>query len=278
MFCAKCGNQLSDANAKFCNSCGAPVAAAVAMNVGTTPTPPAVPVVAAPGPSPAAPVATQKGKSSPWLKLILVVLAFFLVLGIAAAGVVTYLAYRVKHKIEEAKTEYGLDKLGKLAEKASGPSGTVQARDVWSLLSKQEVSEITGVVITDVHGDTSRCTYASATNEKVVEDTVTWEGGAMSFKMTLASMKVVGGGQGVVSVPGIGDEAAAISPGDATMRDFKSEAKKDPSGMLQGMTKLLGQPPLMFRKGDVYAAVGVSEAGDLDEAKKALAMKIASRL
>jgi hypothetical protein len=82
----------------------------------------------------------------------------------------------------------------------------------------------------------------------------------------------------VVSVPGIGDEAVAISPGDATMRDFKSEAKKDASGMLQGMTKLLGQPPLMFRKGDVYAAVGVSEAGDLDEAKKALAMKIASRL
>ena len=77
--------------------------------------------------------------------------------GIAAAGVVTYLAYRVKHKIEEAKTEYGLDKLGKLAEKASGSSGTVQARDVCSLLSKQEVSEITGVAITDA----TRCVSCS---------------------------------------------------------------------------------------------------------------------
>jgi hypothetical protein len=157
MFCATCGNQLSDANAKFCNSCGAPVAAAVAMDAGSTPTPSAAPAGAALGPSHAAPAATQKGKSSPWLNLILVVLAFFLVLGIAAAGVVTYLAYRVKHKIEEAKTEYGLDKLGKLAEKASGSSGTVQARDVCSLLSKQEVSEITGVAITDA----TRCVSCS---------------------------------------------------------------------------------------------------------------------
>ena len=96
--------------------------------------------------------------------------------------------------------------------------------------------------------------------------------------MTVASMKIVGGGQGLVSVPGIGDEAVAFSPGDAIMRDFKKEAKTDPTGMLSGMTKLMGQPPLMFRKGDSYAAVGVSEAPDLDEAKKTLAMKIASRL
>ncbi len=287
MFCAKCGNQLSDTSAKFCSSCGAPVAPAASADApSATPPPAATASGASPAASPLAtpmtgPAAAPSGKSAPWLKLILIVLALFLALGIAVAGVITYVAYRVKHKIEEATAEYGLDKPGKRAEKASGsgPSGaTVQARDVCSLLSKQEVSQITGVVITSVQGDTSRCTYASATNEKVVEDTVNWEGGEMGYKLMVASMKFSGGGQGLVSVPGIGDEAVAISPGNATMNDFKKEAKTDPTGMLQGMVKLMGQPPLMFRKGDVYAAVGVSEAHDLDEAKKALATKIASRI
>jgi len=269
MFCAKCGSPLSNANAKFCGSCGAPVGAPASA---------APPAASSPGASSGAPAAAAKQKSSPWIKLIVIVLAFFLVLGIGVAGVITYLAYRVKQKIVEAKTEYGLDKLEKLGDKTSGSSSPVQARDVCSLLSKQEVSEVTGVTITEASGDTSRCTYASATNDKVVEDSVTWEGGAMAFKMTLGSMKMVGGGQGVVKVPGIGDEAVAISPGDSTMRDFKKEAKTDPTGMLKGMTNVLGQAPLMFRKGDVYASVGVSEAPDLDEAKKELARKIASRL
>jgi hypothetical protein len=55
--------------------------------------------------------------------------------------------------------------------------------------------------------------------------------------------------------------------------------KNDKSGMLKGMSNIMGGAPLMFRKGDVMVTVTDLEAsGDTGDAKIAIAKKIASRL
>jgi zinc-ribbon domain len=95
-FCTKCGSPLA-ANAGFCTSCGTPVSAGVA-----TPQPP--PVTAAPAgmPPPAAeygqyPAAT-KG-SGGVVKIVLIVVAVVVGLGVLAAGAFGFMAWRVAHSI-----------------------------------------------------------------------------------------------------------------------------------------------------------------------------------
>lgn len=282
MFCTKCGAQVTGGAVKFCTSCGAPLPASPspaqpAAQAGGTTASPAQPVP--PATAPSAPAAGAK-PSSPWAKVLIAVLGIFVFLSIAVMGTCAYVGYRMKKKVEEAKAEYGLDKItGSSPNSSTSP---VAERDVCSLLSKDEVSEITGVAITDVHGSTSQCTYASATNPTVFQDNVTWQGGAMAYKMSVATVKFnAPGGQAIVKLSGIGDEGWTIGMQGKMKEDFDRDAKNDASGMLKAMTGLLGQAPLMFRKGDVMVSLGVSEvtaARDIDEAKKALATKIASRI
>jgi hypothetical protein len=210
--------------------------------------------------------------------VLIAVLGVFVFLSIAVMGTCAYVGYRMKKKVEEAKSEYGLDKIGSMVPNAQPGAGSpAQERDVCSLLSKDEVSEITGVTITKVSGSNSQCTYGSDTNPVVVQDTVNWQGGAMGFKMMVASMKMTSGGAPVIkSIPGIGDEAVTVTLPEDEKQDIKSSMKSAP--MLKDMMNLMGQFPLMFRKGDIGVQVGVSESRDPDEAKKALAEKIASRL
>lgn len=80
-FCSKCGAQLSP-DTQFCNACGTPVAAAAA--------------VVAP---PAQPVAAPARSGSSALKIILIVLAVVIGLGILGMGAVGYFAWRVAHAI-----------------------------------------------------------------------------------------------------------------------------------------------------------------------------------
>ncbi len=90
-FCTGCGARLDD-NAKFCTGCGASVTAGPAA--GGQPRAAAAPapaqVVSAPPPA--------KGGSGA-LKIVLIVLGIFVVLGIVAMGLVGYGAYRVKKAI-----------------------------------------------------------------------------------------------------------------------------------------------------------------------------------
>jgi hypothetical protein len=79
-FCAKCGTALSPDN-QFCPSCGTPSAA------GTVAAGPAQPI---------APPAKSGGSA---LKIILIVVAIFVGLGILAAGTVGYGIWRVAHKL-----------------------------------------------------------------------------------------------------------------------------------------------------------------------------------
>lgn len=281
MFCVKCGAQATEGAVKFCTSCGSPLLASAnpagpaAQSSSSVAAPSAQP--AAPATAPSAPPAGAQ-PSSPWIKVLIVVVAFVVFAGAAVIGTGAYIGYRMKKKVQEAKAEYGLDKIGSLSPNPG--ASPVQERDVCSLLSKEEVSEITGVTITDAQGSTSQCTYSSATNPTVVQDMVTWQGGAMAFKLQVGTMKITGGGeQALVKLPGIGDEAVTIGLQGKAKEEFKGEGGNDPASlMLKGITNMLGTFPLMFRKGDVAASVGVSEAPDLDEAKKALAKKIASRL
>jgi len=278
-FCTHCGNSIANEGAKFCAKCGTTLPAQAATTEAAAPpaqAPPptaAQPVASAPVP-PAAPAAQSSG---PWVKIIVAVVGFFVLIGVLAIGTCAYVGYRVKKRVEQAKSEYGLDKLAR-SSSSSSSSSTVQERDVCSLLSKEEVSEITGATITEAHGTTSQCTYASATNPTVVQDNVSWQGGAMAFKLAVMSMKMSAGGQAIVNLPEIGDEACTIGLEGKTKEDLQREAKNDQSGMLKGMTNLLGRSPLMFHKGDVMVSLGVSEARDIDEAKKTIATKIASRL
>lgn len=280
-FCTHCGNPNTNDAAKFCAKCGATFPAQGATTEPAVPPTPAPPPAAAHpvAPAPAPPAAPRAAKSSgPWVKIIVGVLGFFALVSVLAIGTCAYIGYRVKNRVEQAKAEYGLDKL--TLPSASSGSSNVQARDVCSLLSKEEVTEITGVAITDAHSSTEKCTYASAANPMVAEVMVTWQGGAMAFKIAAATTKVSAAGEPLIKkLPGIGDEAFTMTPFQGKLKEsFQHDLKDDKSGMLKGMSNLLGQFPLVFRKGDVMVSVGVSESPDPDEAKKALAAKIASRL
>lgn len=275
MFCTKCGAQVTNGAAQFCTSCGALFSASPAAG----PAEPGAQAGGSAAPPSAQPVAPAGAKSSTvWIKVVIALVAFAALAFAAIIGTGVYIGYRVKNKVQEAKTEYGMDKIGSLSPSAS--SSPVAARDVCSLLSKEEVSEITGTTITEAHGTTSECTYASATNPTVVQDNVTWEKGAMAYKIQATAMRMsAGGDKPIVQLSGIGDEAMTIGLEGKVKEDFQGGGKNDPAAMmLKGMADMLGKVPLTFRKGDVMASVGVTEAPDLDEAKKALAKKIASRL
>jgi hypothetical protein len=205
---------------------------------------------------------------SPAVKIVIAVVVVFVFLGIAVMGTCGYFAYRVKQKVDQAKAEYGSDKFTPAHE-----------RDVCSLLSKDEVSEATGVTITQATGSTAECTYASATNPSVFQASVEWEGGAIAYKLSSATANLSGaGGQGIVKLSGIGDEAWTIGFTGKEKQDFGREEKNDESGMLTGMMGIMGRAPLFFRKGDVMVTIAITEAQDADAARKALAMKIASRI
>jgi hypothetical protein len=79
-FCSKCGAELSP-NAQSCNACGTPVA---------------VPVLVAAAATPAAAPAQSGGSA---LKIILIILAVVVGLGILGMGAVGFFAWRVAHAI-----------------------------------------------------------------------------------------------------------------------------------------------------------------------------------
>jgi len=94
-FCAKCGAEIPT-NQQSCGACGAPVATAAAAYtpVQTTPYQPA-----ATQPVPLQPVAQPAKSGSSAVKIILIVLAVFIGLGILGAGIVGYGVWKVAHAI-----------------------------------------------------------------------------------------------------------------------------------------------------------------------------------
>lgn len=134
-FCTKCGSPVEESQ-KFCAKCGAPMAVDVspvqapaaavpAATAQVMPQASAPATPAAPAPAAAA-VAPGPKKSSPFLKILLVVVGIFVFVGVASIGTCVYVAYRAKQKIsamaDQAKKEgYSLETpQGRLG--ASGPS------------------------------------------------------------------------------------------------------------------------------------------------------------
>ena len=180
-FCNKCGAP-SDGGA-FCGRCGAAMAKGPApaqpqppmqqavQPVAAAPVQPAVaqPAAFQPVPVPAQPqAAVQAGtvkQGSPLLKIVLVVLALFFVLGVAAIGGVYYVVYRVKQKVQEVKAEVlnGDSSTGNTTPSASGSapsaSGANPATDGCRLLSKEEVGHAIGVEIVATEPTEGGCSY-----------------------------------------------------------------------------------------------------------------------
>ncbi len=94
-FCTKCGSPMSE-GMQFCTVCGATVGQASAP----APRPPAP---AAPAPvAPLAPVPGAKPASgSPIVKIILIVLAVFIFLGVLGMGACIYIGYRAKQRFNQ---------------------------------------------------------------------------------------------------------------------------------------------------------------------------------
>jgi hypothetical protein len=97
-FCTQCGSPVGD-EMSFCMNCGAKTAA--------PPSPPTAsqPVSAGPAPTgpagPAAPATASAKKTSPVVKIVLAVVAFFVLLTVAGIGACVYFGYRARRAINQ---------------------------------------------------------------------------------------------------------------------------------------------------------------------------------
>lgn len=238
-FCTKCGSALGD-DARFCLQCGAPVASPPVAAQGPA-TPAAVQAV---GPAPGA-APTKSGSTA--VKIIIGLLAFFVLVTFLGIGSCVYFSYRLRKKARELSQTY------QYQTTQSAISGqTASGRDVCSLVTKEEVGEAFGTTVSEASGGTSHCQYTlAAGNNQTMGVHVTWQGGAMALKFAGMAFKGVAGGVGgFQQVPGIGDEAYVGPMGSS----------------------------LMFRKGDIMVNLDLRMAGNNVDAAKAIAQKIAARL
>lgn len=97
-FCTKCGTAIPE-GMKFCTGCGATIGETSA----TVADAPAAPPPAVSNPSPAAPAATAPAASSgsPVLKIVLIVLAVLVFLGLLSVGSCVYFIYRAKQRVTQ---------------------------------------------------------------------------------------------------------------------------------------------------------------------------------
>lgn len=103
-FCTKCGSPLSSSTG-FCSACGAPIGVAAAPVQEAAPQPVAAPAAAvyappvAGGYPPAAGYPTEPAKSSSALKIVLIIIAVVVGIGLLAAAGIGYTAYKVAHSV-----------------------------------------------------------------------------------------------------------------------------------------------------------------------------------
>lgn len=194
-FCGNCGFPLG-ANSGFCPHCGA-------RQSGLAGAP--VPAVQLQQPA-AAPVAA---KSSSGLKILMILLAGFLVTAILAAGALFYAAHRVKQAVVEKAASYGVDL-------HSDPSPSPSARNVrhvsaCDLLSKEEAGQLLGEPVERAEGQSGSCLYYGppGLSEKLAR-----EGAADTFQRAQAPGSSVGGAEVADTMTKLlGSVAAAQQPG-----------------------------------------------------------------
>jgi hypothetical protein len=181
------------------------------------------------------------------VKIIVGLLAFFALLTLLGIGSCVYFAYRMRKRTRDLSQTYPFDSAQSATSRLAA-----NARDVCSLVTKEEVGDALGTTVSEASGGTSSCRYtSSAGNNQALDVRVTWQGGAMALKFSRTALKGVEGGQEFFQpVAGIGDEAY-IAPMGTT---------------------------LMFRKGDVLVNLQLHMVGNNVDAAKAIAQKIVARL
>lgn len=225
-FCAGCGSALGEGS-RFCEKCGRAV-------------PTVNPAVGASAPAPVTPAVASPPPSNTAIKAIFAVLAVVMFLGLLMAGSCFYVAYRVRQKARELSSSLGGD-----VPRYSGK------RDPCALLTAAEAGQALGQTVNSVeqHGITG-CEYHFGDNGQQLGVRFAWQGGAMTMKMTAATMKQLSSLTAFTPVTGVGDEAY-LTP-------MNSE--------------------LLMRKGDVLVTIELQSSGVSADAAKNIAGKIADRL
>ena len=214
-FCTQCGSTLSE-GARFCAKCGAP-RPDLPLAASPSSLPSAAPTAAPPAPAPAAPASTAKS-GSPVLKIILVVLGFFVLVTALGIGACVYVGYRIHRKAAEIKQAYNLDQSGAL----TGRSGASRVdRDACSLITKEEMGALLGKDVANVVDRPGQCEYVPSGGNSGVR--VTLQGnGKFAMRIMAGAAKMAGqaagtGGNVMEQIPGVGDEAYYL-PGTLFLR------------------------------------------------------------
>lgn len=233
-FCTKCGAPLGAG--KFCTGCGAPIPA----SASASPSAPS-PVAAAPAAAPAAyPATAPPAKSSSTMKVLLIVFGALALFFMVAMGSCFYVGYRIRQKARQFTQE-----------SANIPAyrGT---RDACKLVTAADVSEALGVPAQVAHSSSSNvCQFKFGEGgAKTLAVDFSWEGGAMTMKLSRAAMGQFGGIKTFTPLQGVGDEAYVLPAGSG----------------------------LMMRKGDVMVHIDLRMADLNVDAAKILAAKIADRI
>jgi zinc-ribbon domain len=228
-FCVNCGAPLSE-GAKFCSKCGTTVAPSTSSITGT-----AAPSSVAPG----APAPVAQG-SNTVVKVIIGVVAAFVLLMMSAAGACFYMGYRAKQRIQQFSRQ--------MDSEATPYRGK---REPCAMLSTSEAAKALGekVISVEQRGITS-CAYLFGQAGKGMDIEYTWQGGAMTMRLAHGAVKQISGTETFTIVPGIGDEAYIAPDGSA----------------------------LLMRKGDVMVNLELRTSGISVDAAKKVASTIAQRL
>ncbi|HEX3879486.1 MAG TPA: hypothetical protein VHW24_21030 [Bryobacteraceae bacterium] len=104
------------------------------------------------------PVAAKGGSG---LKIVMVVLGLFAVLGIAAIGAVAYIGHRVKQAVIAKADSYGVDlkSIAASGSSTASSSSSAPARKPCDYMSKDEVSRIIGEPVERTVTDDAACQY-----------------------------------------------------------------------------------------------------------------------
>jgi outer membrane protein OmpA-like peptidoglycan-associated protein len=148
-FCGQCGNAVQP-GARFCRLCGNAVPQETMQGAGPTPSPPAAPSplpppLIPPSSMPAGnssvnlpPIASQPQRRSPLFKLLAIVLALILVVGLTILGGILYLGYRVGQKathVARTIAQTGTSKTGTMRNPLQDLLGTHVPGDEIPILS-----------------------------------------------------------------------------------------------------------------------------------------------
>jgi hypothetical protein len=160
-FCTKCGTAVTGDNA-FCTSCGAPVGAVVAAPGSVAP-PSSTPVYAAPTAAPA-----KSGGSA--LKVILIIVAVFVGLGILSVAGIMFGIWRVSRVVHVTQNGGGAVTLSTPAGTYSAGNTKVTASDLGVDIYPGATQQQGAVRVTTPNGSAVTAAYITSDSmDKVVD-------------------------------------------------------------------------------------------------------------